>query len=318
MLKRENSTTTLLLLTFSLSLSAERSRHESLATRKLSSCAAHLSWWSTGNIYWTWIVIVEAGYLVSLFSFPLYLVLFLPCFYETNKKRPVRSWMPIVEADNDRGSKCQRLGIKLVLDLLWIHFWFLFLLLKYISAFLLYVHIKDEDVGIVYQDKETMAAVLVNHDAEDDALILVIPAILIFLLLRFYFIFHLNKKIRWCPLFPPRWHIYVSVLLCLARDCVGWRSSIANIVLDVASSRYYCAHRTKKIETSPRVGKRKEVVAGRNFGHEWDLELPMWKCTRNALSYFPPDFFVFCWENEKTWWSRRRIEIRRKQTERKW
>lgn len=33
---------------------------------------------------------------------------------------------------------------------------------------------KDDDVGIVYQDKDTEAAVLVNHDAEDDALILVL------------------------------------------------------------------------------------------------------------------------------------------------
>jgi hypothetical protein len=32
---------------------------------------------------------------------------------------------------------------------------------------------KDDDVGTVYQDEDTMAAVLVNHDAEDDALILV-------------------------------------------------------------------------------------------------------------------------------------------------
>ena len=34
--------------------------------------------------------------------------------------------------------------------------------------------IKDDDFGTVYQDSESMAAVLVNHDAEDDALILVI------------------------------------------------------------------------------------------------------------------------------------------------
>lgn len=34
-------------------------------------------------------------------------------------------------------------------------------------------HIKDDDVGIVYQDKDTEAAVLVNHDDDDDALILV-------------------------------------------------------------------------------------------------------------------------------------------------
>lgn len=32
---------------------------------------------------------------------------------------------------------------------------------------------KDDDIGIVYQDKDTEAAVLVNHDDEDDALILV-------------------------------------------------------------------------------------------------------------------------------------------------
>ncbi|XP_046651245.1 A disintegrin and metalloproteinase with thrombospondin motifs 18-like isoform X2 [Daphnia pulicaria] len=31
---------------------------------------------------------------------------------------------------------------------------------------------QDDDVGTVYQDEDTMAAVLVNHDAEDDALIL--------------------------------------------------------------------------------------------------------------------------------------------------
>lgn len=40
--------------------------------------------------------------------------------------------------------------------------------------------IKDDDIGTVYQDSESMAAVLVNHDAEDDALVLVInlpPAI---------------------------------------------------------------------------------------------------------------------------------------------
>jgi hypothetical protein len=39
---------------------------------------------------------------------------------------------------------------------------------------------KDDDVGTVYQDKDTMAAVLVNHDAEDDALILV-TLLLVFL-----------------------------------------------------------------------------------------------------------------------------------------
>jgi hypothetical protein len=31
----------------------------------------------------------------------------------------------------------------------------------------------DEDIGIVYQDTETEAALLVNHDADDDAVMLV-------------------------------------------------------------------------------------------------------------------------------------------------
>ena len=33
--------------------------------------------------------------------------------------------------------------------------------------------LKDDDIGTVYQDTETEAAILVNHDARDDAIILV-------------------------------------------------------------------------------------------------------------------------------------------------
>ncbi len=83
--------------------------------------------------------------------------------------------------------------------------------------------IKDEDVGIVYQDKETMAAVLVNHDAEDDALILVWNTRDLLLLSLYYvfIIFLNNEKLDGAQRSPSLdEHIY-SALLCLARDCVG-------------------------------------------------------------------------------------------------
>ena len=101
--------------------------------------------------------------------------------YDWNKNSSVRSWMPIVLANNDRNRGMSarswlRPYFKLVLNLsLLVFIWICLYALLFIFCFT-----KDDDVGTVYQDKDTMAAVLVNHDAEDDALILV-TLLLVFL-----------------------------------------------------------------------------------------------------------------------------------------